>query len=302
MALRKREGNPNIYLTVFNREGGVGGADPGVIHYESTSKNVGLKLRCGDVQRIYDLSLGCAVPFTKSRVLFEDSPVVTFNIMIEPAMARMFVIAVNDETIRVYSGDRERGRDDETIRQAVGELATDALPPEHVVLGFGEIDKFLTGRAGQGITISAESPLYVPAAKRLASVIRKAYHTKVRVTRTSPRMSGPHDIYIERPDILLGSHNESHHIAVKKVFLQRGSDYHTARLPVFASHTFPGPGRSITALTRSYKQRVLEGTNEFKETEFNQLGFRHVVIGASSAHGLRTGIENLIRVIGEDNE
>jgi len=302
VALRRREGNRNTYLTVFNREGGVGGADPGVIHYESTSKNVSIKLRCGDVQRIYDLSLGCAVPFTKSRVLFEESPVVTFNTMIEPAMARMFVIAINDETIRVYSGDRERGRGDETIRQAVGVLTTDASPPEHVVLGFEEIDRFLTGRAGYGITISAESPLYVPAAKRLASVLRKAYDTKVRVTRTSPRMSGPHDVYIERPDILLGSHNESHHIAVKKVFYQRGADFHTARLPVFASHTFPGPGRSITALMRPYKRRVLEGTNELKDVEFDQLGSQHVVIGASSAHGLSGGIENLIRMIGEDNE
>lgn len=297
LSIRRREGNPNLYLTVFNREGGGGGHDPGIIHYESINKNVSMKLQLGDITRIYDTALGCSVPFAKSRVIFDVSPVVTFNTMLEPATARMFVISLNDNTIRMYAGKRDFGRDDYTVRDAVTKLATDAMPPEHSVIGLHGIDKFLREQADREISISAESPLYVRAAKRLAAALEDIYNTKTRVTRTSPRNAGPHDVYIERPDIYLGSHNESHYLSVQKIFYQRAADYNIARLPIFASHTFPGADRSITAMMRPYPQLKLKGGNEMEPLKWDQLGYEHVVIGSSSAHGLEMGIDNLIKLL-----
>lgn len=297
LGIRKREGNPNLYLTLFNREGGGGQHDPGVIHYESTSKNVGIKLKLGDILRIYDVTLGCSVPFTRSGAVEPFSPVVTFNTHVEPSSARMFVISINDYSIRTYAGKREFGPTDQTIRDAVQKLATDADPPEHTVIGLAGIDEYLTEKAVREISISAESPLYVRAAKRLAAAIEEIYHTKARVTRTSPRRAGPHDTYIERPHIFLGSHNESHYISIQKIFYQRAADYHTARLPIFPSHTFPGADRSITVLMRPYPILRLEGGNEMKPIQNDLLGHEHVVIGASNSHGLELGIDNLIKLL-----
>ncbi|NQT21547.1 MAG: hypothetical protein HQ592_17715 [Planctomycetes bacterium] len=84
---------------------------------------------------------------------------------------------------------------------------------------------------------------------------------------------------------------------MQKIFYQRAYDYNIARLPIFASHTFPGADRSITAMMRPYPLLRLEGGNEMKAVQYDLLGYEHVVIGASSAHGLELGIDDLIRLL-----
>jgi len=298
--LRGREGNPNVYLTIFNREGGGGGSTPGVIHYESTSKRLAIDLRLGRVLHIFDLSLGCPVPFTQSRALprgLGEGVVTSFRTAIEPSAARMFVISTDDDVIRIYSGNRRHGRSDEIIREAVRALATGQAPTVNVIIGPDDMVGFLADRAPDGISISAESPLYVPAAKRLAAALREEFGCAARVTRNSPRLASVHDVFFERPNILLGSHNESHHIAVHKIFYQSAADVHTARLPVLPSHTFPGPGRSIITLTRPFAKRRANQDDGRAKRWGEMFRASQLIIGASDRSGLEAGVDSLIKLI-----
>ena len=305
LAFRRREGNPNTYLSIFNREGAYG-HDPGVVHFEATSKNIKIELPRRDIRRIYDLSLGCAVPFNdKETTQGAGKPVTTFRTMIEPAMARMLVIATQDDTIRIYSGNRQHGRNDEEIRETVGKLATAGDPPEHIVFAPADITGFFAQRAPGGMTISAESPSYLPPARRLAAAIEKAYGGKVRITRNSPRIRGSHKglgvwraedhELVEAPDILLGSHNESHYICLQR--MAPGREGHSAPLPIICSNTFPGPGRSAVTLLRPYKKRRANGKEIQQGRIFGEdPAPTSLVIGASDVNGLEAGVDNVIKL------
>jgi len=310
-ALRRREGNPNTYLTVFNREGG-SGFDPGLTHFESTSKEIAVEFARGDIKQIYDLSLGCPVSFKRTRKRGTLTGYATsFRTMIEPSMARMFVIATQDDTVRLYAGNRVRGRNDDVIREAVAKLVTDEPVPQHVLIGPRDVALFLSVRGLQGVTISAESPVYLPAAERLAAALEKAYGKKARITRNSPRIEGGHwDVSawrterhtsIEEPDILLGSHNESHYIAALRMHGQPGHaghrESHTARWPIMTSHTFPGPGRSATTLLRPFRKRAAIGNEAKGRATLESPAPQTLIIGASGEEGLNAGVDNLIRLI-----
>jgi hypothetical protein len=221
-------------------------------------------------------------------------------------MARMLVIATQDNTIRIYSGNRRHGRSDEGIRATVGKLATAGDPPQHIVFAPAGIAAFLARPRPGGITISAESPIYLPAARRLAAALEKAYGAKVRITRNSPRIQGSHKGLgvwraedhksVEEPDILLGSHNESHYICQQRITPWR--EGHSAPLPVICSHTFPGPGRSAATLLRPYKKRRANGTEIQQGKIFGESPAPvRLVIGASDVNGLEAGVDNIIRLV-----
>ncbi|HUW32873.1 MAG TPA: hypothetical protein VM223_14800, partial [Planctomycetota bacterium] len=61
-------------------------------------------------------------------------------------------------------------------------------PREHVVIGEKQIIEFLAERGPEGISISAEQPAFMPAARKLAEAIRKAFGKEARITRNAPRI------------------------------------------------------------------------------------------------------------------
>jgi len=295
LALRTREGNPNTYLTVLNREGTLG-YDPGTVHYEAASKEIKIDL-VRSASHVYDLSLGCAVPFRKEKTIGVDpKPVTTFRTMIEPSMARMFVVATQDNTIRKYSGNRLHGRSDDEIRKNVAALTTPGPAPDHVVIAPTDVARYLEERGRDGIVISAESPTYMPVAKRLAAAVEKAFGKKARVTRNSPRIGSFMPTFIDEPDVLLGNHNQSHYIAVQRIQIGHGN--HTMRLPIMSSHTFPGPGRSATTLLRPFRKQSVDGGDAAKGRAFIE-GYAtpKLVVGASDLKGLEAAVERLIELI-----
>jgi len=300
LTFRTREDNPNTYLSVFNREGGYG-FDPGVVHFEATSKDIKIEMPRTDIRHIYDLSLGCPIPFKSERTRGANpKDVTTFRTMIEPSMARMLVVATQDDTIRKYSGNRNFGRGDDEIRQTVGKLATAGVAPDHVTIAPADVSAFLAERGARGITISCESPTYLRAARRLAEALELAYGKPVRISRNSPRIWGKFSGLgvwraevsktIEDPDILLGSHNESHYIAGQRVCHER----HTAQLPIVTSHTFPGPGRSVITLLRPFRKR--NAPSEGKLFAEDPVPTK-LVVGASDIEGLKAAVENVIKLI-----
>src|SRR5690606_3998242 len=112
----------------------------------------------------------------------------------------------------------------------------------------------------QGLTISCEDPHWMAAAEKLAEALRNTYGQPVRITRTSPRITGRHHFLwndgrnfqtIEQPDIVLGNRDASHSIAQWGSY-PPGMGPHSARLPVMASETFPGPGRAVLCLLRPW--------------------------------------------------
>lgn len=296
LAFRTAKGNPNIYLTILNREG-ANGYDPGVVHYEATSKEIELEVSIADVRHVYDLSLGCAVPFRqlRSQTTRKIRPV-NFRTTIEPAMARMLVIASNDSTIRKYAGNRLHGRSDAELYRNVQALATDQAADDHVVIGLADIVSFLEERGPKGLSISAESPTYLQPAEQLAKDVKELFGRKARITRNSPRLGGFAPTFLEQPDILLGSHNESHYVVLQRI--QVGHGNHTMRLPVMSSHTFPGPGRSVVSLLRPFRKGILEGANAEATKLFGEsYAPPQLVIGASDIKGLEAGIENLMKLV-----
>ena len=277
---------------MFNGEG-AGGSDPGVIHFEATSKKIKIQLALGDVRHIYDISLDCAVPFRRERSTGPGGEAsTTFQTMIEPSMGRMFAIATSDNSIRKYTGNRKHGLSDADLKRRVAKLITDERAPEHVVINPREVRRFLAMRGPKGITISAESPTHLPAARRLAAFLRETFGWRVRITRNSPRIGGLAPTFLEQPDILLGSHNDSHYIAMQRI--QMGHANHTMRLPIMTSHTFPGPGRSVITLLRPFV-KYADGGNQGKALT-ESFASPKLVVGASDTKGLEAGIENLIEL------
>ena len=141
-----------------------------------SSKQLAIQVDRGDVTGIYDISLGCAVPFEKK------GGSLTLQTMIEPSMARMLALST-DGVIRLYEGNRVHGGlSDEQVCEAVKKIAAGREKPrEHVVIGEKQIIEFLAERGPEGISISAEQPTFMPAARKLAEAIRKAFGKEARI-------------------------------------------------------------------------------------------------------------------------
>jgi len=315
-AFRAREGNPNLYMTLFSREGSYG-LDPGVVHFAAISKLLKMEVHRQDIRHLYDLSVGCPVPtkIEKART--------TFHTMIEPSMARMFVLATADDTVRLYEGKRQRGGADAELRYSVGTAAAAARPlPDHVVVGGEAIAQFLDERGPNGIAVNCESPMWMASARKLAKAIEAKYGKPVRVTRNSPRIEGSHNWlgvwrheahrFIERPEIILGNRTESHYVAayctspcVSPESQQR--PIAEAPLPIVTTHSFPGPGRCAVTLTRPYYKRKLDWRANVKEGESDPrvrgwvetpAPHRSLVIGGSDAAGVDAGVDAVIGLLG----
>jgi len=313
IAFRGREGNPNRYMTIFNREGAYG-LDPGVIHFAAISKRLKLEVNRQDIRNVYDVSLRCAVPIEDRR---DRTALYT---MIEPSMARMFVMST-DGKIRLYEGRRERRGSDADLRKSVEATSgIKALALHSVVLGGQDIVQFLDERGPEGISISCESPMWLPSARRLAQALEARYGKPARITRNSPRIHGAHDSlsawrdeshkYLERPDIILGNRTESHCVAALCIYAgsrmnRDHQEIHDAPLPIVTTHTFPGPGRCAVALTRPYCKRKLnwdpnagpESEQEARIYIEEPASWRGLVIGGSDAAGVDAGAVAVIRLL-----
>ncbi|HUS59048.1 MAG TPA: alpha-amylase family protein [Planctomycetota bacterium] len=305
VGFRKRDGNPNLYMTLFNREGAYG-FDPGVIHFESTSKEIKLEMPRTDILRIYDLSLGCAVPAAVEKRRDGQKEVLTFRTMIEPSMARMLVMSTDDQ-IRMYSGNRRHGgQTDAQLRQALARLAGSTKAPDLIMIGGKDIAAFLAERGPKGMAISCESPEHLPAAKLLAAALEKRFGVAARITRNSPRIWGNHTglgvwrseryTTVEEPDILLGNRDTSHYIASLAISPGRG---HAARLPIMASAAFPGPGRCAVALLRPYTKRDSNASETPDRLFVENPAPVKLVIGASDVGGLSAGVAEVVKLIGK---
>jgi hypothetical protein len=306
LIFREGENNPDQYLLVFNREGGYG-HDPGAIDFECTSKDIKIELARTDVRRIYDLTLGCAVPVAAEKARPDNRAVTTLRTMIEPSMGRMLVLAT-DDTIRRYAGNRRHGGPtDEELVAAVRPLASGRQPPRHVVIARDAVRAFLAERGAKGITISCESPAYEPAAERLAAALKEAFGTDARITRNSPRIQGSHaglgvwraekHEFIEQPDILLGCHNESHNIAAQVI--SPGFSGHTQPLPFLTSETFPGPGRSIVVLLRPFRKRDAKPEDKTENLFVEEPAPPKLLVGASDVGGLEAAVDALVEIARE---
>jgi len=304
LSFRRAEGNPNAYMLVFNREGAYG-HDPGAVHFEATSKELKIELNRTDVKHVYDSTLGCAVPTAVEKRVRGGAQVTTLRTMIEPSMARMLVVAA-DDTVRLYDGNREHGGVTEAaLREAVSRLAQGNAAPQQIIIGPDKIVAFLAERGRKGIIISCESPTYEPAAEKLAAEMGKAFGKKVRVSRNSPRIRGSQsglgvwraeaNTFIEQPDILLGSHNESHSIAAQVI--SPGFSGHTQPLTVMPSHTFPGPGRCIIALTRPFRKKDAQGEQARDRIFVEEPAPQKLLVGASDAGGLEAGVSSLVKLV-----
>jgi len=313
IAFRAREGNPNRYMTIFNREGAYG-FDPGVVHFAAISKTLKLEINRQDIRNLYDVSAGCAVPFNIERER------TTVNTMIEPSMARMFVLST-DGKIRLYEGRRERAGGDAELRGKVAvQAAVEYEPTQSVVIGRQDIAGFLNVRGPEGITISCESPMWLPSARKLAQAIEARYGKPARITRNSPRIQGAHNslstwrdeshTFIERPDIILGNRTESHYVAALCLYAasRPAGDHqnvHDALLPVVTTHTFPGPGRCAVTLTRPYYKRKM-GWNPNAGPESDQNvrlyaetppKWRGLIVGGSDPAGVDAGVEEVVKLL-----
>ena len=307
LGLRARKGNPNQYLTVYNREGAYG-FDPGVVHFAATSKLLTIQMRRKDARHLYDLAVQCPVPLKAS------GGGASFQTTIEPAMGRMFVLAGGDDnTIRLYEGRRTRGGTDADLRKSVAAAAeAKDAPAANVIFAGKEIAAFLKARAADGITISAESPVWLPSARKLAAALKAKYGKEVRITRNSPRIQGSFsglgvwrsESYkvVEMPDVILGNRTESHYVAslcigaYARPYAKDG-DLHDATLPIVATHSFPGPGRSAVALTRPYVKRKGRGSKGLFQEE--PASWRGLVIGGSDAAGVGAGVDEVINLLGK---
>ena len=301
VAMRTREGNPNRYLTVYNREGAYG-YDPGVITFESTSKQLRIEITEGEsVQRLYDLSLQCPVPFTLENSLAGPRKVVAFETTIEPAQGKMFVVA-NDQTLRLYQGNRERGRSDQKLLQAVQAVASADKPQGDAVLDEALLSKLLAERGPKGIVISCESPLFGRQAQKLADAITAKYGKAARVSRVAPHIRGMllgiqgnvegHDAIYE-PDIILGNRNESHYLAREEASHRLGAD-HNVKVPVTTTREFPGAGRYVLMATRAYSRKPSDDVSKYY---IEEPAPQALVVGASDASGMGAGVERLIRIV-----
>ena len=298
LVVRGRPDNPTAYLEIQNREGTYG-LHPGALEFEASSKLLSIDLNRADVTAIYDVSLGCAVPFEKR------GGGVSLKTMIEPSMCRMLAVS-NDNTVRLYSGNRKRGGlTGDQLLQDVKRMGA-AKVPESVVIGADQIKAFLAERMAKGVTISCEQPSYLPAANRLAEAIRKA-GGDARITRNSPRIGYVAGGYghrrgnvfgaLEEPDIILGNRDESHYVASFGAHPGRGN--HTARLPIMTSLSFPGPGRCAVVLTRPF---IKQWENCQPPPEPNvrvpeKPAPPTLVIGASDVTGLSLGVDKVIGLI-----
>jgi len=304
LAFRRAEGNPNLYLAVFNREGAYG-HDPGAVHFEATSKTLKIELNRADVKHVYDLTLGCAVPLSVQKLPRGGKQVTALRTMIEPSMSRMLVVAM-DDTVRLYKGNRTHGGPSEDeLRAGVARLAKGDQAPQRIVIARDAVIDFLAERGPKGITVSCESPIYQDAAERLAAELKAAFGKDVRISRNSPRIQGSHsglgvwraegNEFIEQPDILLGSHNESHCIAAQ--IISPGFHGHTQPLTVMPSHTFPGPGRSVIALLRPYKKRDAQGEEAMDKIFVEEPAHQKLLVGASDVRGPDDGVSQLIKLV-----
>jgi hypothetical protein len=311
--VRSAEGNPNLYLGLFNREGSYG-FDPGVIDFEATSKEIAVLVDRPDLKCAYDINLAC--PVAVATVNSGARKVGLFRTMLEPSMSRMMVFST-DDTLRIYEGKRKRGGvSDEELRQSVAKVAGDAQPPsappppQHILIAPADIRALLAerGRGAKGILISCENPADLPAARDLAAAIEKAYGKPARISRNSPRILG-REFYlwndgrantsIDHPDIILGNRDSSGNVA--KFAAYTGMNGHTAPLPFMTSQNFPGPGRSITVLTRPYTKTWsgAAGQDAAKTDELFALkpAPSVLVVGASDPEGLRGAVKELVELI-----
>ena len=297
--LRGRDGNPNQYLALFNREGSYGFA-PGVIEFEAISKEVEVTLKTNGARFLYDLSLGCAVPFSAG----------TLRTMIEPSSARMFVLS-DDGVIRRYEGNRAfGGQTDGDLRSSVAPVAARNAPvPEQAVIAPEQIRAFLEERSGKGIVISCEHRNWMPAARNLADALKNAFGKDARISRNSPRIHGTHSFLwtagqrfskLEDPDIILGNRRQSHSVAQYGVHTG-GMGNHTAVLPFMASEGFPGLDRFIICLTRPYAKEWSTPPRPPREPDGELVVEKParvtLVVGASDAAGVADGVEQLIRLL-----
>ena len=300
---RGRKGNPNRYMTVFSREGAYG-FGPGVVHFAAISKQLKIEIFRTDVSRVYDLSLGVAVPtkIEKGRT--------TLHTTIEPSMARMLVLATgDDQTIRLYPGRRKRRGTDADLRKSVAWTAmAKAGPANHILIGPKDIAAFLAQRGPKGVTISCESPMWLPAARKLAAALKARYAKAVRITRNSPRIKGDYNglgvwrdeahRLIEHPDVILGNRTESHYIASllsSPVVRPRQQFTFTAPLPIVTTHTFPGPGRSAVTLTRPYGKKAVSAPGRIYTEVPTKV--RSLIIGGSDSAGVNAGTDAVIALL-----
>jgi len=319
--VRRAADNPTTYVTVFNREGSYG-FDPGAAEFESSSKQVWLELARSDIKAVYDLSLGCPVPFEITPL--GNRKVTSVVTMIEPSCARMLAVSA-DGIVNRYEGTRTRGGwTDEQLRADTRKLATvEAGGVDPITLDEAAILDFLRHRVGKELILSAEAPDHLPAAERLAEALGKALGKPVRISRNSPRIvssqqplwdAGRQFLKLEEADIVLGNRDTSGSIAQYGVHSGMGG--HTLRLPVMVSNSFPGSGRSIIQLTRPYTKDWTPGSWPadpaapedpaapkpapvplVKEKPVPQ----SLAITASDLKGLQAGVEKLITLVGKSS-
>jgi hypothetical protein len=304
LIVRGREGNPQRYVEMYNRESAYG-QEPGVVQFEASSKLVTFELRhdpANKTKHVYDINLGCPVP-----VQIDEHRIVV-KTLIEPAMMRMFAVS-SDDTIRLYEGNRvEGGPTDADLLKAVASRPAPAIAMLPVVtIGAKDVAAFFAERGPQGIVISCEDSQLMSAAKTLAAAIEKAHGQPVRVTRNAPRIKANpplfglggagqnHDV-LEEPDIILGGRHNSHAIARYGVTMTYNT---TLQLPFMPSREFPGEGKAIVMLTRPYERLWGPGRPEVGETVlFKEKPARTVlIIGASDAAGAKAGVESVVKTL-----
>ena len=296
--IRRAFDNPTTYVEIFNREGAYG-LHPGTLELEFTSKQITVQLNRNDVTHAYDISLGCAVPFEKR------GGATAVQTLIEPSSARMLAVS-NDGTIRRYEGNRKHGGlTDGQLRQQIAQFAGKGEPQQLVVIGIDQIKAFLAERGPKGITISAEEPIYLPAAQKLADAIRKKYGKEARITRTTPRIGytaswghrmGNEFMLVEQPDIVLGNRDTSGYVAMHGTHPGRGG--HTVPLPIMTSLSFPGPGRAAIVLLRPYTKVWESGLFPADTPRPDEKPApTAMVVGASDAAGLEQAVDKLIKIL-----
>jgi len=320
LIFRRGPGNANTYMEVFNREGAYG-LHPGTLELELSSKQLTIQVNRADVSAVYDVSLGCAVPFEKK------GGSITLPTMIEPSMARMLALST-DGVIRLYEGNRDHGglTDEQVCENVIRIAAGREKPREHVLIGEKQIVEFLAERGPEGIIISAEQPTFIPAAEKLAEAIRKAFGKDARISRNAPRIGfgtagvghrmGNSFGMVEQPDIILGNRDLSWNVAAYGNVTGRGPDAqrqkiattqvfpvrrngHPARLPIMTSLSFPGPGRSAVCLVRSFgkiSQDICTFPSDKERPDEEPLPTT-LVIGFSDVDGLNAAADAVVKLV-----
>jgi len=304
--VRGREGNPQRYVELYNRESSYG-QQPGVVQFEASSKNVTFDLRHDPEKKVkhaYDINLGCPVPLQ-----IDDNRIVV-RTMIEPAMMRMFAVSY-DDTVRLYEGNRsEGGPTDAELYKAVATRPAPAIALLPVVtIGAKDIAAFFAERGPKGVVISCEDSQLMPSAKALAAAIEPVSGTPVRITRNAPRIkanwplfglggAGQNHDLLEEPDIILGGRHNSHYIARYGVTMTYNT---TMQLPFMPGREFPGEGNAIVMLTRPYQRLWGPGRPEVGEKDlFKEQPVKTVlVIGASDTAGAKAGVESVVKSLGK---